>query len=124
MAADTSYAFYNIPVACSSPFYASQGIIDFVYTSNGRYGVPFNEWIQRKHGVMVACRHKEKMMDAFKTAMSVERPIRAYTDVVRPLRVPQNALKNPVRVGYICRDNADDVHVGHVRRRRSFGRRG
>lgn len=112
VAADTSYAFYDIPVACSSPFYASKGIIDFVYTSNGRYGVPFNEWIQRKHGVMVACRHKKKMMDAFKTAMSVERPIRAYTDVVRPLRVPQNALKNPVRVGYICRDNADDVHAG------------
>jgi len=110
-APDTSYAFYNVPVACSTAFYASKGIIDFVYTSNGHYGVPFQDWIQRKHGIIVACQHKEKTMDAFRLAMSVERPIRAYTDVVRALRTPQNALTNPVRVGYVCNDNNDTVHV-------------
>ena len=50
-------------------------------------------------------------MNAFRLAMSVERPIRAYTDVVRALRTPQHAMTNPVRVGYVCNDNTDTVHA-------------
>jgi len=109
--ADTTYTFYNIPVTCSSPVYASRGILDFVYTTNNTYGVVFEDWIRKKHGIIVACQHKETMMNAFRQALSVERPIRAYTDIVRPLRIPRNMISNPVRVGYVCRDNADNIHV-------------
>ena len=112
VAADTSYTFYNIPITCSSPCYAHHGVVDFIYTSEAGYGVPFQQWIQGKHGIAVACAHSSDMMDAFRLAMSVERPIRAYTDQVRMLRVPVCALKNPVRMTYICSDNADEVHRG------------
>ena len=108
--ADTTYRFYNYPVTCSSPFYADRGILDFVYTSNNMYGAPFNDWIQRKHGIIVACQHKQSTMNAFRQALSVERPIRAYTDIVNTLRAPRNVLQNPIRVGYVCNDNADNIH--------------
>ena len=108
--ADTSYGFYNIPIACSSPMYADRGILDFVYTSNCRYGVDFNSWMDRRHGVIVAATHDEEMMRGFRNAMAIERPIRAYVEPVRVVRVPHGGFTNPVRVGYTCSDNMDDVH--------------
>ena len=109
-AADTSYHFYHVPVACSTPLYADQGVIDFVYTSHRCYGVPFDAWIKRDHGIIVAVRHTPEIMQALRRAMSLERPIRAYTDQVRVLRVPKRVGRNFVRVGYTCSDDADEVH--------------
>lgn len=108
--ADGEYAFYNIPISCSSPVYADRGIIDFVYTSQNTYGVPFKRWMDREHGIRVATTHTAKMIDAMKLVMSIERPVRAYDDLVRILRKPVHAIQDAVRVGYTCKGNEDDVH--------------
>jgi len=109
--ADGEYHFYNIPISCSSPVYADRGIIDFVYTSENTYGVPFDKWMNRDHGIRVATTHSSKLMDAMRLVMSIERPVRAYDDMVTVLHKPLNALKDAIRVGYTCKEHQDEVHL-------------
>lgn len=108
---DDQYNFYNFPISCSSPVYADVGVIDFVYTSNNAYGVAFDAWMKREHGIIVAATHDQKTIDAMKLAMAIERPIKAYTDVVNIIRPPKLGLQNAVRVGYKCKEHADDIHT-------------
>lgn len=107
---DASFSFYRIPVACSTPVYADRGVLDFLYIYNGHHGVPFRAWMKRAHGVAVATRHEEATVRAMRLVMSLERPIRAYTDLVETLRPPSGALKARVRASYTCRGDDDPAH--------------
>jgi hypothetical protein len=66
--------------------------------------------MKRAHGVAVAARHEEATIRAMRLVMSLERPIRAYTDLVETLRPPSGALQARVRASYTCRGDDDPAH--------------
>ena len=89
--------FYKYPIACMTDAFSDQGILDFTYVTNNKYGVSIYDWARGKYKLRPSCIHSKDTMQKIKLAIEIERPI--------PCIVTKNNIvkKHGMRDGYALR---------------------
>lgn len=95
--------FYKYSIACMTDVFYNQGILDFTYIHNKRYGIPFADWYNSK-AITIHANNKLSSieMDDIDKIIDLDRPIPPLTERVAILQKPTNVTKLTYS---ICNDN-------------------
>jgi hypothetical protein len=71
--------FYKYPIAFMTDTFEDQGILDYTYVTNGKYGVDIYDWARGKYKFRASSRHSPETMENIRRMIRLERPILPIT---------------------------------------------
>lgn len=71
--------FYKYPIACMTDIFAGEGMLDFTYFTDNKYGVSIYDWARGKYHLRPSCVHSEETMHNIRSVLTCERPIPTIT---------------------------------------------
>lgn len=71
--------FYKFPIACMTDTFADQGVLDFTYVTQQKYGVSMYKWAKGQYKMRPSCVHSHETMENIRSVLMIERPIFAIT---------------------------------------------
>lgn len=89
--------FYKYAIAFMTDIFSDQGMIDYTYTTDGKYGVPIYDWARGNYNFRPSVKHTVQTMENIKKMINFERPI-------LPITTDSSVIKGPPRKnGYFIR---------------------
>ena len=89
--------FYKYPIACMTDAFANQGILDFTYITDNKYGVSIYDWARGQYKIKPSTIHSHDTMSNIRSVLTIERPIYAITTKSYIVK------KHSIRDGYALR---------------------
>ena len=114
----TPFGFYKYVVACMTPKWKKNGIIDFVYTKNNKYGVTFKNWWKGNYNISPACRHSKHVMKSIDEIVRYDRPIHPLTystNLSSSFGIAKSFSSCNIVFGYKLKSVTDKHHVDMVK---------
>tara|TARA_B110000977_G_scaffold133531_1_gene170066 strand:+ start:31 stop:1587 length:1557 start_codon:yes stop_codon:yes gene_type:complete len=71
--------FYKYPIAFMTDAFEDQGLLDYTYVTNGKYGVDIYDWARGKYKFRASSRHSPETMENIRRMIRLERPILPIT---------------------------------------------
>jgi len=78
--------FYKYAIACMTDIFSEQGVLDFTYITQGKYGVSIYDWARGSYKFRPSTRHSTESMENIRELIRLERPIYANTDKASVLK--------------------------------------
>lgn len=78
--------FYKYAIACMTDIFEKQGVIDFSYITDGKYGVSIYDWARGKYKVRPSTKHSKATMNNIRELIRLERPIEAITEISKVVK--------------------------------------
>tara|TARA_B110001452_G_scaffold173254_2_gene145193 strand:+ start:1893 stop:3518 length:1626 start_codon:yes stop_codon:yes gene_type:complete len=72
--------FYKYAIACMTDIFSNEGILDFTYITQGKYGVSIYDWARGNYKFRPSTKHSTESMKNIRELIRLERPISAITD--------------------------------------------
>lgn len=111
----TPFHFYKYVVACMTPQFKKNGILDFVYVNNeNKYGVSFKDWWLGKYKMSPACKHSKNVMNLIEHVVSYDKPIvplQYRTNIVSSIGTSNLKSTRNIVFGYRIKTLKDKYHV-------------
>lgn len=73
-------SFYKYAIACMTDIYSNQGLLDFTYITQGKYGVSIYDWARGNYKFRPSTKHSTDSMNNIRELIRLERPIAAITE--------------------------------------------
>ena len=88
--------FYKYAIACMTDIFADQGLLDFTYTTGGKYGANIYSWSRGQYNFRPSTKHSENTMRDIRNMISIERP-------VGPILTRSKIIRKPTLGAYALR---------------------
>lgn len=72
--------FYKYAIACMTDIFSDQGVLDFTYVTQGKYGVSIYDWARGNYKFRPSTTHSAQSMENIRELIQLERPISAITE--------------------------------------------
>ena len=109
------FGFYKYVVACMTPKWKNNGILDFVYINNeNKYGISFKDWWLGNYKITPACNHSKKVMNLIEHVVSYDKPIvplEYKTQIISSFGTIDCKSTRNIIFGYRINDLKDKNHV-------------
>jgi hypothetical protein len=73
-------SFYKYAIACMTDIFSDQGVLDFTYITQGKYGVSIYDWARGSYKFRPSTKHSTESMENIRELIRLERPISAITE--------------------------------------------
>jgi hypothetical protein len=91
--------FYKYAIAFMTDIFKGQGLLDYTYVTNRKYGVNIYDWARGKYNFIPSTKHSEETMANIHEMMRIERPIMAITTESKTLKKARSASGYFLRYG-------------------------
>jgi len=79
-------SFYKYAIACMTDIFSDQGVLDFTYITQGKYGVSIYDWARGSYKFRPSTKHSAESMENIRELIKLERPISAIVEKASVLK--------------------------------------